>query len=124
MQKYRTKGIRLNGKTFNAIIADTFAKRMIGLMFRDKLPKGSCMLFIFENEGREGIWMRNMHFPIDVVWLDGNKAVVDIKEGLRPCRSFFNCRTHYPREAAKYIIEFNQGTVSAEGIRAGSKLIL
>jgi uncharacterized membrane protein (UPF0127 family) len=122
MQKYETKRIKLEGKPFNAIIADTFAKRMIGLMFREKLPKVDCMLFIFGSEEGQGIWMRNMCFPIDVVWIDENKRVVDIKENLKPCSSFFNCRTYYPKRAAKYIIEFNSGTVKEKKMRGGSKL--
>jgi uncharacterized protein len=124
MQKYRHRQISIDGRKFDAIISDSFAKRMIGLMFRESIPKSSCMLFIFGGEGMQGIWMRNMRFAIDVIWLDGNCRIVGIEEDLQPCGSMFGCRTYYPKSDAKYIIEMPAGSVSRNRIRKGSKISL
>lgn len=122
-QKYKTANLSVNGKQFNAIIADTFMKRMIGLMFKDKLGSNQCMAIVFSEEGRWGIWMRNMLFPIDVVWADATGRAVYIKENLAPC-SGLNCETYMPDKKAKYVIEFSAGTAKKLKLKKGSRLRL
>ena len=122
MQKYRKERISINGKMFTAIIADSIIKKMIGLMFRNGLPASQCMLFVFPREGHHGIWMRNMLFSIDVVWLDKDMRVVDIKERMRPCKQFSDCIPYSPRGKAKYVIEFSSGTVKRLKIRNGGRV--
>jgi uncharacterized membrane protein (UPF0127 family) len=121
MQKYKTKTISVSGKSYQAIIADTSIKRAIGLMFRESLPKGACMLFIFRSAGHHAIWMRNMKFPIDVIWLNEKLEVVDSKAQIKPCESILSCPEYSPSEMASYLIEFNAGVTKREKIRAGSK---
>lgn len=122
MQKYREKAISINGKRLRAIIADSEAKRMIGLMFRKSLGSGKCMLFVFPYEGFHGIWMYNMQFAIDVVWFDGKLCVVDIMEGFKPCKSFLGCKPYVPVAKAKYVAELNAGAVKKYKIRIGARL--
>jgi uncharacterized membrane protein (UPF0127 family) len=80
---------------------DTFWKRGRGLMFRRKLPQGQVYLFV---EGRESVSQTTIHmffvfFPISVIWLDGEKRVVD-KALARPFRPFYA-----PRSPARYFVE-------------------
>lgn len=104
------------------MIADTSLKRMIGLMYRKSIKSNQCMLFIFENEGKHAIWMQNMEFAIDVLWLDRNYKIVDIKENFMPCKSLWNCKEYVPKKEAKYVIELNKGTVKKEKITFSSKV--
>jgi uncharacterized membrane protein (UPF0127 family) len=120
MQRYGTKEIGLAGRSYNALMADTSTKRAVGLMFRERLPKGTCMLFRFGYSGYHALWMHNMKFPIDVLWLDGKGAVVDMKEGLEPCKSMFNCPQYAPRKEASYVVELNAGEIRRLGLKAGS----
>jgi uncharacterized membrane protein (UPF0127 family) len=121
MQKYKTRRISLGKKSYEAIIADTSTKRAIGLMFREHLPAGQCMLFTFSGEGSHAIWMRNMRFPIDAVWLDRNNTVIDVKQDLKPCTSIFNCPQYEPRTRAYYLIEVNAGDCRKAGIKPGTR---
>ncbi|ASI14112.1 DUF192 family protein [Candidatus Mancarchaeum acidiphilum] len=123
-QRYQEKLIAIGDIELNAVIADNFIKRMIGLMYRDSLKENSCMLFIFDSAGKLGIWMYNMKFPIDVLWIDKNMAIIDIKENLQPCRSIFNCDIAYPKANSKYIIELNAGYVKSHDIKLGTKINL
>ena len=97
---------------------------MIGLMFREKLDKNKCMALIFPDDDFQGIWMRNMRFALDVVWADGKGKIVDIKENLQPCGSLFDFKTYVPKERAKYVVEFNSGTVKRNRIKKGSLIRL
>jgi uncharacterized membrane protein (UPF0127 family) len=122
MQKYRKIPIWINGKRFDALIADTLIKRMIGLMFRKRLEKNQCMLFTFFSEGYQSIWMYNMRFAIDVVWASSALKIVDIKENMQPCSSISKCRAYIPKARAKYVIEFNSGAVKNSKIKESSKI--
>ncbi len=120
-QKYRKSKISINNHTLNAIIADSWAKRALGLMFRKNLGEKECMLFVFPREGRYGIWMRNMLFPIDIIWINKEMVVVDYKKGAKPC-ALFNCITYIPRENAKFVAEMRSGTIKKLGIKIGSTI--
>lgn len=124
MQKYRTRTISIKGKKFKAIIADTVLKRMIGLMFRKGIEGNSCMLFVFGAEDFYAIWMYHMLFPIDVAWVDVKGRIVDLAEELKPCNSLYGCKEFVPKEKAKYILEFNEGTIKKEKLKNGLRIDL
>ncbi|HVC57985.1 MAG TPA: DUF192 domain-containing protein [Candidatus Acidoferrales bacterium] len=109
-------------RTLDALVADTFVKKMIGLMFRDGLPSGGCMLFAFDYSSRQGIWMRNMKFPIDIVWLDEKKRITGMKSGTKPANGFFDFTTYYPGSPSKYIIELPSGFLSRNKVGKNSKV--
>ena len=67
------------------------------------------MLFIFPHKGFHGIWMRNMRFPIDALWLDAGGTVVDLRENIRPCSSIFDCPQYVPKSETSYLIELSAG---------------
>ena len=124
MQRYDTKTIRINKRRFGALIADGHVKRMIGLMFRDRLERSECMLFMFGRARKYKIWMYNMRFPIDVLWLDADYKIVDMAKGLKPCSSISKCKEYGPRAPAKYIIELNSGEISRTKIRINSTVAI
>ena len=97
-------------------------KRAIGLMFRDGIAENTCMLFIFPSEARQGIWMHNMRFAIDVIWLDSECRIVSLGKNLKPCKSVFGCKTYLPDGDAKYVIEMKAGTVNKNKIKKGLKV--
>lgn len=121
-QRYRSVRLRLPGGTARALVADTAIKRMIGLMYRQSLEGDTVMLFVFPREGRHGIWMRNMRFSIDVLWLDSRMRIVDIRKGLNPCRSMARCRTYYPKADAAYVVEGIAGFAAQHSLVVGAAL--
>lgn len=91
-------------------VADTFWKKAKGLMFRKSLEKDKGMLFVFKKECRPRFWMFGMRFPIDIVFLDKEKQVVDVKKncpplGLNP-RTW---KTYMPKKPIRYVLEVNPG---------------
>ena len=124
MQKYRRVEITIDGKAFSALLSDSLPKQIVGLMYRDSLGDGECMLFVFGHEGSHPIWMHNMRFPIDVAWLDSAGKIVHIEEGLRPCKSLFRCKQYGGEAASKFVIEFRKGTIAKEKISRKSRVNL
>ena len=103
----------IEGRKLPVEIADTPEKREQGLSGRESLPEGSGMLFIFENPATYGFWMKEMRFPIDIVWLSGEVGsstdpikVIDIERNVQP-----NTFPHifYPPVPVKYVLETNPG---------------
>jgi uncharacterized protein len=103
-------------------IADTYKSRRQGLMFRENLPSGSGMLFVFEEEGTYGFWMKNTYMPLDIIWMNKEKEVVFIKRSAQPCMEN-SCSPIYPDEPALYALEVNAAEPGALGLRVKDKAV-
>lgn len=105
----RTQRIRIskNGKTlFRDIeLASSYRERMKGLSGRRELGCGG-LLFVFPREAKHSIWMPNMKFAIDIVFIGREKRVVDIKCCARPISANPKTwRIFRPKDKALYVLE-------------------
>lgn len=85
-------------------VADTPEKRMTGLMFRKSIPDDYGMLFVFESESVQAMWMKNTLISLDIVFLNTQRQVVDIHRNVPPCRRD-PCESYVSRRPAKYALE-------------------
>ena len=83
---------------------------------RTYLGETNGMLFIFDKSDYHQIWMKDMHIPIDVIWVDEHMKVIDIKKRLDPSTY---PRTFEPRSPARFVIETNADYVESFGISIG-----
>jgi uncharacterized membrane protein (UPF0127 family) len=90
-----------------------------GLSGRPSLASGNGMLFIFPRLGRHSMWMPDMHFPIDLVWLNEQLEIVHIQGGLKPCVPGAPCPSYGTERMALYAIEVPAGDVQRLGLRLG-----
>jgi uncharacterized membrane protein (UPF0127 family) len=95
--------------------------RAMGLMFRAELPEDHGMLFVFDRLDFHGIWMKNCRFPIDIVWLDEERRVVHVAEGVPPCQKD-PCTVYRPMRKARFVVEIGAGQARREGIAVGATL--
>lgn len=102
-------------------IADTDATREKGLSGRKEFPDVNGILFIFDKPDYHGIWMKDMNFPIDVIWIDENLTVVGITTGLTP-ESYPD--TYRPPTRIKYVVETDTHFADTFGIGVGNKVSL
>lgn len=100
-------------------VAQTTEDRQKGLSGRANLKSGHGMLFVFDTPDTHGIWMKDMKFPIDIVWLDESKRVVSIEKSVSPDSypEIFK-----PTEPSLYVIELNSGASHGYGIGIGSRI--
>lgn len=94
--------------------AVTESQRQRGLMYRSTLAPYRGMLLVFPSDGPWTIWMHNMRFPIDVLWLTSDCTVVDIASAMRP-----ELDEHTGVATARFVLELPAGTVSQRGIIVG-----
>ena len=104
----------LGGKTFFVEIADTNAKQVRGLSGHKPLLDNQGMLFIFQKPDKYGFWMKDMNFPIDILWIDSNYKIIHIEKSLAP-KSY--PKVFYPEAPVQYVLEIPAGSSSALGIK-------
>ncbi len=111
--------LRVGNTELNVEIADSPEERQQGLSGRDKLPNNQGMLFIFESEGLYNFWMKDMKFPIDIVWIDSSGRIIYLKENIGPDTypELFS-----PDKPARYVLEVNAGWVAKNSIAIGNTL--
>lgn len=107
---------------YQAEIVDTPFARSKGLMYRETLPEGKAMLFIFFEDGLHGFWMKNMKFALDIIWIDRENRIVDIKENALPC--FEKCPVYSPRKESRYVLEVNAGEVKKNNLTIGDEVTI
>jgi uncharacterized membrane protein (UPF0127 family) len=110
--------LTLGDQSLEASIADTDSERERGLSDTPYLPTGVVKLFVFDTPGPWSFWMKDMNYPIDIIWLDENKTIIYIEPSLTP--------ETYPQSftsttPAKYVIETPAGFTESAHIIVGSK---
>jgi hypothetical protein len=112
--------VRVGNVTVNAEIADTSLKQAIGLMGRKSLAENEGMLFLFDTEDYHRFWMFNMSIPIDIIFIDKTKTVVDILQNAQPCG--LSCESYAPKEKAMYVLEVKANFTERHKVKVGSKI--
>lgn len=95
--------------------------RQRGLSGRKSMPEDQGMLFVFEKPGRHCIWMKDMNFPLDIIWLDADKKVEHIEKNVAPDTY---PKTFCPVNNAKYVVELNKGVADMAELKLGQQLNL
>lgn len=81
--------------------------RTKGLSGRQNLADNRGMLFVFEESSQEHcIWMKDMQFSIDIVWLNEKKEVVYLRDNVSP-ETY--PEAFCPDSPAKYVLELPAG---------------
>ncbi len=106
----RARQVTIGGQTFNILLAASLKQRERGLSGRESLAVDSGMWFVFPAPFQHGFWMKDMHFPIDLVWISPSLKVIG-STTLQPCAAM-PCPIHLPPAPVTYVLEVNAGTFS------------
>ena len=122
-----TKGvvtITAKGLTIEVQVAQKPSERKVGLSKKDSLPLNAGMLFVFEEPGKYGIWMKDMKFAIDIIWINEEKKIVDIASNVapEPAKKDKELTIYRPQAAAKYILEISAGLARLNNIQIGDQV--
>lgn len=109
----------LGGETLKLEIADTEGLRVQGLSGRKALGVNEGMLFDFSEDGYHQFWMKDMKFPIDIIWFDAGNRIVDVKERATP-ESYPEVFT--PHTLARYVLEVPAGFFENHHLKMGNIL--
>lgn len=102
--------------TVVAEIAATADQRAQGLMYREELPDGTGMLFVFQDNAVRAFWMANTYLPLDIAYMDPSYRIIDIV-AMEPLVT-----DTYPSSGpAMFALEVRQGWFEEQGIRVGDQ---
>jgi uncharacterized protein len=103
------------------VVAESVVDQQRGLSGRDRLEQGTGMLFVFPKEDIHCFWMKDMNFPIDMVWFGKDRRVIDVASNVQP-DSF--PKNFCPSGEARYVLELNAGEAASFGLRQGTPVQL
>ncbi|MFZ1301141.1 MAG: DUF192 domain-containing protein [Candidatus Microsaccharimonas sp.] len=112
-----TTEVRLGSGVYALWVANTDADREKGLSDTDSLDVNGGLLMEFDTDRTHGIWMKDMNFPLDIIWLDKNQKIIYIVKNAPP--EVPVSTIYRPKEAARYVIELPAGSVQGAGIKTG-----
>lgn len=113
--------LQIGSTTVLASVADTLPKRIKGLSDTPFLPENVVKLFVFGTEGEQSIWMKDMRYSLDIMWVSKEGQIVHIEENVTP--------ETYPESfssptPAWYVIEANAGFVNQHNTVLGERVRL
>lgn len=103
-----------------AEIADSEDERRHGLMFRDKLPPRSGMLFIYSPPQEASMWMKNTLIPLDMLFIDADRRIIHIHPRATP----HSLDVISAQQDVWGVLELAGGAAEALDIRIGDKINL
>ncbi|MCA9327149.1 DUF192 domain-containing protein [Candidatus Saccharibacteria bacterium] len=116
-----TASLQTDVQTYKLDIGSTDAEQEQGLGGRDSMDTDKGMIFVFEKPAVECFWMKDMQFPLDIIWLNELKRVVHIEANVSPDTY---PKQYCPSEQARYVIELNAGEAARSGIKTNQTLRL
>jgi uncharacterized membrane protein (UPF0127 family) len=112
-----------SGAAVSVEVAITDQERAQGLMFRESMPKDAGMVFLFDGLEIRPFWMKNCHFPLDMIYATKDGTVVDVLKNVPLCAPDpAPCESVTPKAKADTILEVNAGVADAQGAVPGAKL--
>lgn len=111
--------VQIGDVNYSLELVSTDATRQQGLSGKPNLEPNTGMLFDFKQNGYWQIWMKDMNFAIDILWLNNQKQVVGVKTEALP--------QNYPEsygaeQQSQYVIELPEGSVNERNIKIGDTL--
>ena len=121
-QTNKTPRAIINNHTFNLEIAKTSKEKEIGLAKYNNIPQNSGMLFSFEKPGSYSFWMKNMKFPIDIIFIRNNKIIKIFNNVPAPKLDNQQLPTYAPNQLSDTVLEINAGLSDKYNFKNGDKV--
>ena len=111
------------GQVIHAELAATPAEMQRGLMFRTSMAADHGMLFVYQQEGDYPFWMFQTLIPLDMIWMDSRRRIVEISADTPPCKTDESqCPNYGGHEPAQFVLELNGGAAAKYHLKIGDQL--
>lgn len=119
----QTLKVRIGEHTILVEVADSAEERSTGLSGRDGLEEGRGMIFLFPESAVQRFWMKEMKFPIDIIWVRDGRVVGFEEDVPVPAAGVSESElpVYFSPEAVDMVLEVSAGTVYSLGIQVGDK---
>lgn len=111
----------IGDRKFEVSVADSQKEREIGLSETKSLLQDQGMVFLFEKPDHYSFWMRNMKFPIDIIYINDDQ-IVTIQNNAQPAQEQESPIIYTPTEPSDKVLEINSGLAEKYGFKKGDKV--
>jgi hypothetical protein len=112
-----------HGETIRAEVLMRKTDKMRGMMFRDALPPDRGMLFIYGAQAKNAFWTYQVKIPLDIIWLDRQKNIVEISPNTPPCTTNASqCPFYGGNALSTYVLEMSGGMAARYGLKVGDSV--
>lgn len=115
--------VRINNHTLNVLVADNIKHWTKGLGGRKDLGEYDGMIFLFPTTAQHVFVMRDMHFPIDIIWIKEGK-IVDMAPSvpLDPAQTEADLIPYAARDVSSSVLELRAGSINEMRLKIGDKV--
>lgn len=117
--EYKSTQIRVGGQTLEVALAISQSTKQKGLSGWKSLGLNEGMLFVFDKPDEYSFWMKDMNFPIDIIWIAEDLRIVHIKRDARP-ESYPEAYTS--PQKARYVLEVASGFSEKNNLETGDSV--
>jgi len=110
-------GLNAGIHLIQAQVATTEQQRLLGLMYRQAMAANEGMLFVFDKQQQQCLWMKNTLLPLSAAFLAEDGSIVNIEE-MQPESLEIHCST----KPVRFVLEMTRGWFSKRGITAGTRI--
>jgi uncharacterized membrane protein (UPF0127 family) len=114
--------VRIKDLVIYVDLAKTPEQQAKGLSIKNNLNENEGMLFIFDTPKEYSFWMKDMKFPIDIIWISSDNKIVHIEKNLQPCIFFLICMSYSPHANSKYVLEVPSNYTTKNNITIGDRV--
>ena len=117
---YNTRAVKLpRGQTLRVEVMGDSRDMARGMMFRESLAPGRGMLFVYGKAGKYQHWMYQVLIPLDMIWLDKDRRIVEIVPNIPPCpsKSAKECAQVGGHATAITVLELAGGMAAKYGLK-------
>ncbi len=113
--------LEVRNQKFVIELAVTPKEKERGLSFRNTLAPDHGMLFVYDHKEPFGFWMREMRFPLDFIWIDGD-TIVEVTHNVQIRDANGGWTTLGPQKPVDKVLEVNAGTIDSYNIEVGDTI--
>jgi uncharacterized membrane protein (UPF0127 family) len=114
--------VSIGNATYSVDLAVLPEERTQGLSGREHMTRDTGMLFVFEEERQLHFWMKEMRFPLDIIWIDAQCRLLEVAVNV-PTPQPDASNEEIPRvqspSPARYVLEVNAGETERNGLAPG-----
>ena len=108
--------------TVDVRVADTYPKRYVGLSDTESLGANEGMLFVHSGTDEHAYVMREMDFPLDIVFVAANGTITRVHRAELPSDGSDDLRRY--RGTGKYVLEVPYGYTKRTGVDEGDRIAI
>lgn len=116
--------VKIGGEVLKVLVANTPAHQVEGWSNKKDMGNYGGMLFVFPDFGQHTMVMRDMRFPLDIVWLNGNK-IVEIAPNIQtePGKTEAQLTPFFSSQPSNMVLELPAGFMDKTGIKIGDEVV-